>query len=133
MSFQEKSSWIVTIGLVAALIFYGVEALGAGLAGVSLKTVLTAVIGFIVVVIIGHIIVSAMSPKNADQTDERDQMVDRRTDRVSEVTLSAVIIGVLAYGLIGEDYVLASIAFFGLFGAALVKNVTMIVLYRLGA
>ena len=133
MSFQEKSSWIVTIGLAAALIFYGAEALGAGLAGVSLKTVLTAVIGFIVVVIIGHIIVAAVSPKNADQTDERDQMVDRRTDRVSEVTLSAVIIGVLAYGLIGEDYVLASIAFFGLFGAALIKNVTMIVLYRLGA
>lgn len=132
MSFQEKNAWIVAIGLILALAFYGFEVLGAGLGGASLKTVIVAVAGFVIVVVVGHILVAARSPRDAGIADERDRMVDRRTDRFSEIALSVVVLGILTHGLLNQDYVVASIAFLGLFGAALLKQLMMIVLYRTG-
>lgn len=133
MSFQEKSAWIVLVGVIAAIGFYGLHLYDVGIAGLTVGSVLTATVGFVVLVTIGHIAIAATAPKESDRTDERDRAVDRRTDRVSELTLSAVIVCILGYGLLNGDMVLSSFAFLGLFGATLIKHVMMVILYRTGA
>lgn len=133
MSFREKSTWVMLIGLLGAMALYGAGLLEIALPIAAGVGVLTAVIGFVVFAVAGHILIAATAGRDADRGDERDAEVDRKTDRISEATLSAVILGILTYGLAREDTVLVNIAFFGLFGAASLKFAVMAVLYRMRA
>lgn len=133
MSFGEKSNLVILVALLVTLGLYGAQLADIGPQVAGFAGVLGATIGFVVLAIIGHIFIAIVSGRDADRSDERDHQVDRRTDRISEAGLTAVILGVLAYGLAQDDLLLAHIAFFGLFGATLVKAMAKLILYRMAA
>ncbi|NNU15810.1 hypothetical protein HK107_05685 [Parvularcula sp. ZS-1/3] len=133
MSFGEKSNFAILVALLVSLALYGAHLTGFGLRIGAFSSILGAVIGFIVLAVIGHIIIAIAGGKGSDLSDERDRDVDLKTDRLSELTLTAVILGLIAYGIAQDDMLLANIAFFGLFGGALVKAIAKLVLYRMAA
>jgi hypothetical protein len=130
MSFKEKSIWVMLLAMLVTVIVYGLDRVGSGLDQGSVAGIVAAVIGFIVLAAIGHGLVAATSGKDGDRIDERDLEVDRKTDMIGDAALSAVVIGILAYGMVQGDWLLAHIAFFGLFGAAILKMASMVFLYR---
>ncbi|MCQ8183865.1 hypothetical protein [Parvularcula maris] len=133
MSFKEKSIWVMLLAMLITVATYGLDRVDSGLAQGSVTGIAAAVIGFVVLAAIGHGVVAATSRGDGDRTDERDREVDRKTDMIGDGALSAVVIGILAYGMIQGDWLLAHIAFFGLFGAAMLKMVSMVVLYRMAS
>jgi hypothetical protein len=130
MSFKEKSVWVMLLAMIITVATYGLDRADSGLDQGSVMGIVAAVIGFVVLAAIGHGVVAATSGKDGDRTDERDLEVDRKTDMIGDGALSAVVVAILAYGLVQGDWLLAHIAFFGLFGAAILKMVCMVVLYR---
>ncbi|GGY46939.1 hypothetical protein [Parvularcula lutaonensis] len=133
MSFREKSNLVILLSTLFTLGLHAAHALESGPRIAAFSTVLGATISFVVLAIIGHIMIAITGGRDADRSDERDLLVDRRTDRISEAALTAVVLGILAYGLAQDDVLLANIAFFGLFGATLVKALAKAVLYRMAA
>ncbi|MEE4211674.1 MAG: hypothetical protein V2I43_20700 [Parvularcula sp.] len=130
MSFREQSVWVLLIALVASLAFYALPVLESGLWPSSVQRVVVTVVALVVLAAAGHGLLAVWN-RGEDSADERDAEVDRRTDKIGDMALSAVVIGILAYAMAKGDWVLANIAFFGLFGAAALKALAMIVLYRL--
>jgi hypothetical protein len=133
MSFKEKSIWVMLLAMLVTVAVYGLDRWEGGLDQGSVKGIAASVIGFVTLAAIGHAIVAATAGRDGDRTDERDLMVERKTDMIGDSALSAVVIGILAYGMIQGDWLLAHIAFFGLFGAAILKMASMVFLYRTGA
>lgn len=83
MSFQAKSTGVVMAAMVLAYSWYGLSVYRLA-QGVPVSTVryqplvLIVVVPLIVVAIVGHIMISAMNPSEADSTDERDRDIARR-------------------------------------------------------
>ena len=88
MSFREKSSWVIFLGI---LLIYGGYYLSSGFSpplkglegeeAVFAGSQLRMVIGLIVILIIGHIIAAATSPKSAnDPGDERERLISLQSD-----------------------------------------------------
>lgn len=135
MSFKEKSAWIVLIAMLAifggyAWSLYEAGDFGAGTTG----TMFGAIIGFVTIVVIAHIIVAIFSAKPGDdQEDERDRRIEREAERIGGFVLGAFALTGLAFALFKGNYLIANILFLGLAASEIVKNAWQVALYRRGA
>ena len=88
MSFQEKSAWGLLIGLVAVSVFYfpaafsvveTIESAGSGVPLIAL--IIAGTIALVVIEVVYHTVIAAWSPKDAGVSDERDRLIDLKSER----------------------------------------------------
>ncbi len=131
MAFKQVSSWIVLVAMVWVVLDYAFPLFrerSLEIAGGD--AMIGSVIAFIVLVVIGHIIVWSLSPKNADEIeDERDKQIELYGERAGGYALGAAAITGLVIALIDGDARMANIMFLGLAGSEIVKNVWQQALY----
>lgn len=130
MSFHEKSTWIILIALIGTVGLYGAWIYSAG-AAVTFPGIFAAVMGFSLFVAVTHVGMGIAFHREAGKLDERDRRIDARAARVGDFILTLAVLIILGMSLIKGDWVIANIAFFGLFGAAVVKSTLMLIFYRL--
>ncbi len=135
MSFKEKSAWIVLAAMLwifggYAWALYQAGSFGAGTTGMMFGTI----IGFIIVVVVGHIVVAIFSAKPGDDAeDERDRLIELKADSLSGYVLGAAALGALALALFEGAYLIANVLFLGLAASEIIKNGWQVALYRRGA
>lgn len=140
MSFKEKSSWIVLVGMIALFGWYGWNFLvtggfGTGTTGV----ILIGTIVFIVLVIVGHIVVSILQAIATgkddidDSSDERDRSIELYGERAGGLVLGLAVLATLAFTLMAAEYLIASMLFMAMVFSEIVKNAWQVVLYRRSA
>jgi hypothetical protein len=137
MSFQEKSAYVMVAVLLlgGGLYFYEVFSQSVGLDALispAIPGVIKLTFIMVVVSIIGHIIIAAISPKDAEaRLDERETQIFHRAGSLSGFILGSVVIFSLGYYLTSEDgSLLFYTVFAGLIVSQLSEYVTRIFLYR---
>ena len=138
MSFQEKSTWVmVSIMAVVYGWYFAVvmaEASSTAVGDVDYQaTLLLMVIPLIVLAVVGHIVIAAASPKDADSTDERDRQIELYGDRIEVYVLSMGALAAL-FMTMGEleHFWIAHTILATLVISEIVGGLTKIVLYRRG-
>ena len=95
--------------------------------------VLIVVVPLVVIATIGHIIISARNPSEADDNDERDREIARRGSVIGGWVLSAGALGALFASMAEiEHFWIAHLLLAGLVLAELADGVWRLVLYRRG-
>ena len=98
LSFQEKSAWGLLIGIVVVSIFYFPAAFRiVGHVTHPAPLIAISVVGVVALVIIEtvyHIIIAV--PSRDAPADERDQLIDLKSERVASIAL-----GLGLFGLVG--------------------------------
>jgi len=135
MSFKEKSAWVVLIAMLwvfggYAWSLYQGGGFGAGTTGVMFVTI----IGFVILIVIAHIIVAIFSARPGDEEeDERDRRLEMQAECAGGFVLGVFVFTGLAVALWRGDYMIANILFLGLAASEIVKNLWQVTLYRRGA
>lgn len=138
MSFQAKSTVVMLIALVAAYGWYGLTVfrLAADSPVNELRyqpLILIVVVPLVVIATIGHIVVSAGNPSEADTRDERDREIARRGSVIGGWFVSAAAIGAVFAAMAEIDHFwLAHLLLAGLVLAELADGLWRLVLYRRG-
>jgi heme/copper-type cytochrome/quinol oxidase subunit 2 len=88
MSFREKSAWIILVTLVLLTIAYLLHIFPYTLApepsSVRFHMLAVSIIAFVVIVVIAHIAVAIISPRDAQTpTDERERLIELRSTAIS--------------------------------------------------
>ncbi|NHK27853.1 hypothetical protein FF098_008065 [Parvularcula flava] len=140
MSFKEKSSWIVLLGMLALFGWYGWNFYVTGGFGAATRgVILGGMIAFIILVVIGHIVVAILQAIATgkddidDSSDERDRAIELQAERAGGFILGFAVLAALAFCLIAEQYMIASMLFMAMVVSEIVKNAWQVVLYRLSA
>ncbi len=139
MPFHEKSAWIMAVTLLAGGIayFWTVASMSAELGHLAppmLRTVVVFTVIIVVLAIIGHVLVAARSPQDADAaTDERERQIVDRAAHLSGYVLGAGVIGALGLYLFTGD---GNLMFYVVFGSLLLSQLAeyawQILLHRRG-
>lgn len=134
MSFREISAWFVLVAFSWMGFKFGWPLWEARSFDVgSGEQMLAFVIGFVVLLVILHIVAAIFRGKSVEDEDERDDNYDLRAERVGGFALGAVAIGTLFYALHHEAMTYANIIFIGLVFSEIVKRLYQVYLYRTGA
>jgi hypothetical protein len=140
MSFREKSAWIsfvslllFTLGVFHSQHVHTHDAQGNDLIS-PLHLALAIFIGFIVLQVVLHLIVAALSPKDArTPKDERERLIELRAARVGFYALVvAELTAMGAFHAHGRVGTLMWSVLFAILIAWLIKLGSEIVLYRRG-
>ena len=125
MPFQEKSAWVMSIALLVggAVYFKAVaaasETLGY-LAPPNLPSLLTYTVILIVIAVVGHIVIAATAPEDANEaTDEREKRANERAGHWSGYVLGAGVILALGLYLFTYD---GNVMFYVLFGSLMLSQ-----------
>ncbi len=138
MSFQAKSTVVMLTALVAAYGWYGLTVfrLAADNPVNDIRyqpLVLIVVVPLVVIATIGHIIISALNPSEADTTDERDREIARRGSVIGGWVVSAAALGAVFVSMAEIDHFwVAHLLLAGLVLAELTDGLWRLVLYRRG-
>ena len=138
MSFQAKSTLIMLIALVAAYGWYGATLLrlaaDSPVGEIEYQPlVLIVVVPLVVIATIGHIVITAIKPSEADASDERDREIARRGSVIGGWIVSAAALGAMFASMAEIDHFwLAHLLLAGLVLAELADGVWRLVLYRRG-
>ena len=139
MAFQEKSAWIMALALfTAAGLYFGTVLSMSAQAGdwvsPDLPALLVYTVGLVAVVIIGHAIVAALSPKEANaRLDERERLIKMRAGNICGYILtSGVVISLSLYWLHTNGDLLFYSVFGALMLAQLAEFLLQILYYRMG-
>ena len=144
LSFKEKSTWGLLLGIVLVSVYYFPEAIDAvdsaagswRLIGLSIA----GVIALVVIEIVYHVIIAAVSPSEAGE-DERDKLIDLKAERLAGFALGFVlfwiigrIIATTAIPELGEPSVLMVAVWIlaALTASEVVKLLAVIGYYRVG-
>ena len=132
MSFQEKSAWVLIIAtaIIGGLFVFGLAEDG-GIAAQG--NIFSAIILFVILVVVMHIAIAILNPKAADTSDERDRQIERKAEMAGGFTLGGFMLLILAMASISGDWHIANLAFIGLLASELIKGLWQIALYRLSA
>jgi uncharacterized membrane protein len=135
MAFKEKSAWIVLAALIWIFGGYAWSLYQAGSFGAGTTAVMFgAMIGFVVIVVIAHVVAAIFSPKSADEAeDERDRKIELRAEEIGGLVLGSTVLLALAAALFEGRYLIANILFLGLAASEIVKNLFQVFLYRRSA
>ena len=98
LSFKEKSTWGLLLGIVVVSVYYFPEAINAAdsaagswrLIGLSIA----GVIALIVIEIVYHVIIAAVSPSESGE-DERDKLIDLKAERLAGFALGFVLFWII--------------------------------------
>ncbi|GJL97672.1 MAG: hypothetical protein DHS20C06_14890 [Hyphobacterium sp.] len=138
MNFREKSTWVL---LAVTLIVYGWYfattlggALGAGIPEVLDNVRLFgAIVMLVVLTIIAHIIIAILSPKDADQSDERDKLIELRGDQRGAILMAIALFSTMGLAMTDASvFWIAHAALAGLVVSEIVKAVSKLIDYRRG-
>ena len=138
VSFQAKSTLIMLIALVAAYGWYGATLLrlaaDSPVGEIEYQPlVLIVVVPLVVIATIGHIVITAIKPSEADASDERDREIARRGSVIGGWIVSAAALGAMFASMAEIDHFwLAHLLLAGLVLAELADGVWRLVLYRRG-
>ena len=138
MSFQEKAAWVdaaTTLSACAIYLYVVVPRLSAGSAEqVAYEwPLIAAVVAAIVATIVGQIVISACNPREADQSDERDAVINRSGGYVSSFVLGAGCLGALSLTMLKFDHFWTANALFTSFMLAeLTSSGVKLFRYRVG-
>lgn len=138
MSFQAKSTIVMLTALVGAYGWYGIQILRLAGDG-PVETVnyqpliLIVVVPLVVIATIGHIVISAANPSEADSSDERDREIARRGAVIGGWIVSVGAISALFAAMAEVSHFwIAHLLLAGLVLAELVDWSWRLVLYRRG-
>ena len=136
-SFQEKSAWVMSFALIAAGCFYywvvvSLSMASGSVIGPNAPFVIGYTGGLIVLAIIGHIIIAALSPKEANaELDERDRMISVRAGHLSGTILGVgVLLALGSYWFFRHGDVLYYAVFLSLMVSQVLEYLIQIYLYR---
>ena len=138
MSFQAKSTLIMLVALSIAYGWYGVTLLGLvgdnGVAEIRYQPlVFIVVVPLVVIATVGHIVISALNPAEADSNDERDREITRRGEVVGGTVVGVAALGSLFAAMAEIDHFwIAHLLLAGLVLAELADGTWRLVLYRRG-
>lgn len=137
MSFQEKSAWVMAIALsittyMCASSVYQLSATAGELVSPNVAVIIKYTIVLIVLVVIGHIVIGAMSPKEAGaDLDERERQIERKAGYVSGYVFGiGVISGLFHYVFNEHGNTLFYIVFASLVVSQIVEYIAQIVYSR---
>lgn len=138
MSFQEKSNLVMTVIIALVYGVYFATVLPPALSdGPSMEQVgpylFAAVVFLVIGGVVAHILVAMAAPKDADEVDERDKLIEMRADARSGYVLGTA--AVLSLGLALMEFNVFWIVHMilgGLVAAELVKGVLRAIDYRVG-
>lgn len=125
MPFQEKSAWVMSVALLAGGAFYikSVAAASAALGNLAppnMPSLLTYTIILIVLAVIGHIVIAALAPEDANEaTDERERRTNERAGHLSGYVLGVGVLLALGLYLFTYD---GNIMFYVLFGSLMLSQ-----------
>ncbi len=145
LSFKEKSTWGLLLGILAVSYYYFPAAIHAvdgvptslGLVGLSV----IAVVALVAVQIVYHIIIAVSSPKNVDE-DERDRLIELKAERLGGFALGfllfwivgRIIVTTVAAEAHGPDVLMVAVWLLGAITVSeVVKLSAVIAYYRIGA
>ena len=138
MSFQEKSNLVMTV--IIALVYgayFAVVMPPALSEGPSMEQVGPYLFGAVVFLVIGgvvaHILVAMAAPRDSDEADERDKLIEMRADARSSYVMGAAALLALGLGLTEQHlFWVVHMILGGLVASELVKGVLRAIDYRMG-
>lgn len=138
MTFKAKTTAIMLVTLTIVYGWYFIQMLPEiaetpvseiGYQGVMLATVVL----FVILFVAGMIVLAAADRRQADDEDERDQLIERRGDQVGSYVLLVAALAAMALAMVEGDYFwIANALLAGLVLSELVKGVVMLAAYRRG-
>mgnify|MGYP003628758257 FL=1 len=145
MSFKEKSTWGLLLGIVAVSVFYFPRALHAvdvsGSSGPLIGLSIAGVIALIVFQVIYHSLIAASARGHVEE-DERDKLIDLKAVRLAGFALGFVlfwIIGRIIVTTIRPEFPEPSVLLVAVWllaaltASEIVKLIAVIAHYRLGS
>lgn len=136
MSFREKSAWIAFLaygGVFGTYFFFLWRAWDPAYGqGLSIGLLVAAMIAFVVIVTALTIIIALLNPKAANApADEREKLIDLKSERAASYTLSAGVLLSMTGLLMGfNGFLIANVLLAGLVAAELVKAGWQIISFR---
>ncbi|MEM7156590.1 MAG: hypothetical protein AAF799_27330 [Myxococcota bacterium] len=138
MSVLEKTAWIfsacLTISYLTYIIVVFVRAGDAPLAETAyVGPLVTSFVASVVLTVVGAVIASMANPREADRTDERDEVISRHGDAIALWVLSLGVLGPLVLAMIEvAHFWIANALYLNLVVASVVGTVAKLVAYRRG-
>lgn len=138
MTFKAKTTAIMLLTLTIVYGWYFIQLLPEiaetpvseiGYQGVMLATVVL----FVILFVAGMIVLAAADRRQADDEDERDQLIERRGDQVGSYVLLVAALAAMGLAMVEGDYFwIANALLAGLVLSELVKGIVMLAAYRRG-
>lgn len=108
MSFQEKSAWGMLLGILLVSLFYFpaafrvVEHANEPIALIALIVVGT--IALVGIEVVYHTVIAASAPREANRADERDQLIDLKSERNSSFLLGFCLFSLIGWVLLANVF-----------------------------
>lgn len=135
LSFQEKSLWVMLLGLLAAFGFYFPAVARTQSVDVMPYQVLLfalAVALLVVVQVVGHVLIALVDRRS--ESDERDRMIELKGTRNAAYVLAAgVFIALCAAPATRGNFLIAHLLLGAWLAAQLVQIGSQLVMYRRGS
>jgi hypothetical protein len=138
MNFREKSTWVLLAVTIIVYGWYFATTLGGAL-GAGVPEVLDnvrlfgAIITLVMLTIIAHIVIAILSPSEADQSDERDRLIELRGDQRGGFLMAVALFSTMGLAMAGASvFWIAHAALAGLVVSEIVKAVSKLIDYRRG-
>jgi hypothetical protein len=145
MSFKEKSTWGLLLGIVAVSIYYFPRALQAvdvaDSSGPLIGLSAVGVVALIIFQIIYHSVIAASAPGQVEE-DERDKLIDLKAERLAGFALGFAlfwIIGRIVVTTVRPEFPEPSVLLVAVWllaaltASEIVKLLTVIAHYRIGS
>lgn len=141
MSFREKSAWIILLTLIVLTTAYLIHmpqplTLSPEPDGEMFYTLIHMLASFVAVVVIGHIVIALMSPRDArTPRDERERLINLKATAVAAYVFMSLSLGgvFVALHIVGTNEIgIAYLLLFSFIIAEIVNYALRIVYYRRG-
>ena len=138
MSFEEKSTWIYALIVVALAAIYFAMVLGqlpqSAAGDIAYQVPLLAAIGAsIVLTVAAHIAIAIAAPDDAGKRDQRDRDINRYGEYVGGIVLSVAAVVPLILTMAEVDHFwIANTIYLALIVSATVGSIVKILAYRRG-
>lgn len=125
MAFHEKSAWIMTLALLlGGAVYVGIvsnlSAAAGGLVPPNIPFVAVFTIILVGVAIIGHALIAALSPKDANTPlDERERAIRTRSGYLADYVFGAGVVLFLGLYLLDRN---GDMLFYGSFGSLMASQ-----------
>ena len=138
MSFEEKGTWLYGVLLIAMPALYLATVLGQ-VAAVPVTEIeyqsalIAAIVGTIILSIIGMIVIGISSPREAGQAGQRDKDINRLGEYVGGIVLAVGMVVPFGLAMLEVPYFwIANAMFLTFVVAGLCGTIVKLVLYRRG-
>ena len=138
MSFEEKSTWIYALIVVALAAIYFAAVLGqlprTAASDIDYQVPLLAAIGAsIVLTVAAHVAIAIAAPEDAGKRDQRDKDINRYGEYVGGLVLSVAAVVPLILALVEVDHFwIANTIYLAFILSAVSGSIVKIVAYRRG-